>query len=94
MKLFIDLAEEAQFTKSKFGRAMLLDSEGYTYTRQRCVNEKVYWRCIYHYPSRGKCPGRAKTEGFLIVSKSGGHIHKPHEPVVEPKPHGNLKSQK
>jgi len=73
---------------------MLLDSDGYMYTRHRCDKETVYWRCIYHYKYRGNCPGRAKTEGFFIQSKTGGHLHKPREPIVKPKPHGNSKIAK
>ena len=43
--------------------------------------------------NRGSCPGKAVTEGFFIRQKSGGHLHKPLEPIVR-RPHGNSSQAK
>ena len=43
--------------------------------------------------NRGSCPGKAVTEGFHIRQKSGGHLHKPMEPIVR-MPHGNSSQAK
>ena len=43
--------------------------------------------------NRGSCPGKAVTEGFFIKQKSGGHLHKPMEPIVR-MPHGNSSQAK
>ena len=43
--------------------------------------------------NRGSCPGKAVTEGFFIRQKSGGHLHKPMEPIVR-MPHGNSSQAK
>ena len=43
--------------------------------------------------NRGSCPGKAVTEGFFIRQKSGGHLHKPMEPIVKT-PHGNSSQAK
>jgi hypothetical protein len=43
--------------------------------------------------NRGSCPGKAVTEGFFIRQKSGGHLHKPLEPIIR-RPHGNSSQAK
>ena len=85
--------EEARFTKSQFGRALLVDADGYRYSHSRMNDKRVYWRCVYYMKNRGSCPGKAVTEGFFIRQKSGGHLHKPMEPIVR-MPHGNSSQAK
>jgi len=85
--------EEARFTKSQFGRALLVDADGYRYSHSRMNDKRVYWRCVYYMKNRGSCPGKAVTEGFHIRQKSGGHLHKPMEPIVR-MPHGNSSQAK
>ena len=85
--------EEARFTKSQFGRALLVDADGYRYSHSRMNDKRVYWRCVYYMKNRGSCPGKAVTEGFFIKQKSGGHLHKPMEPIVR-MPHGNSSQAK
>jgi len=85
--------EEARFTKSQFGRALLVDADGYRYSHSRMNDKRVYWRCVYYMKNRGSCPGKAVTEGFFIRQKSGGHLHKPMEPIVS-MPHGNSSQAK
>ena len=85
--------EEARFTKSQFGRALLVDADGYRYSHSRMNDKRIYWRCVYYMKNRGSCPGKAVTEGFFIRQKSGGHLHKPMEPVVNT-PHGNSSQAK
>jgi len=85
--------EEARFTKSQFGKAILVDADGYRYSHSRMNDKRVYWRCVYYMKNRGSCPGKAVTEGFFIRQKSGGHLHKPMEPVVNT-PHGNSSQAK
>merc|ERR1712223_780152 len=87
------LLEEARFTKSQFGKAILVDADGYRYSHSRMNDKRVYWRCVYYMKNRGSCPGKAVTEGFFIRQKSGGHLHKPMEPVVNT-PHGNSSQAK
>ena len=91
IELFLDFYEEASFTKSQYGKPMLVDSNGYTYSKHNSLNQTIYWRCIYFMKHRGGCPARAQTEGFYIKSKSHSHIHPPKEPVVK-KLHGNSKA--
>jgi len=85
--------EEARFTKSQFGKAILVDADGYRYSHSRMNDKRVYWRCVYYMKNRGSCPGKAVTEGFFIRQKSGGHLHKPMEPIVKT-PHGNSSQAK
>ena len=85
--------EEARFTKSQFGKAILVDADGYRYSHSRMNDKRVYWRCVYYMKNRGSCPGKAVTEGFFIRQKSGGHLHKPLEPIVR-RPHGNSSQAK
>lgn len=85
--------EEARFTKSQFGKAILVDADGYRYSHSRMSDNRVYWRCVYYMKNRGSCPGKAVTEGFFIRQKSGGHLHKPMEPIVR-MPHGNSSQAK
>ena len=59
----------------------------------RMNDKRVYWRCVYYMKNRGSCPGKAVTEGFFIRQKSGGHLHKPMEPIVKT-PHGNSSQAK
>merc|ERR1712223_761719 len=87
------LLEEARFTKSQFGKAILVDADGYRYSHSRMNDKRVYWRCVYYMKNRGSCPGKAVTEGFFIRQKSGGHLHKPLEPIVR-RPHGNSSQAK
>merc|ERR1712223_345726 len=87
------LLEEARFTKSQFGKAILVDADGYRYSHSRMNDKRVYWRCVYYMKNRGSCPGKAVTEGFFIRQKSGGHLHKPMEPIVKT-PHGNSSQAK
>merc|ERR1712241_1664619 len=37
--------EEARFTKSQFGKAILVDADGYRYSHSRMNDKRVYWRC-------------------------------------------------
>ena len=91
--LYIAALEEARFTKSQFGKAILVDADGYRYSHSRMNDKRVYWRCVYYMKNRGSCPGKAVTEGFFIRQKSGGHLHKPLEPIIR-RPHGNSSQAK
>lgn len=85
--------EEARFTKSQFGKAILVDADGFRYSHSRMNDKRIYWRCVYYMKNRGSCPGKAVTEGFFIRQKSGGHLHKPLEPIIR-RPHGNSSQAK
>jgi len=64
--------EEARFTKSQFGKAILVDADGYRYSHSRMNDKRVYWRCVYYMKNRGSCPGKAVTEGFFYKAKIRG----------------------
>jgi len=85
--------EEASFTKSQFGNAMLVDKEGYRYTQNGSSKQSIYWRCHYYKKKHGSCPGKAVTEGFYIKQKTGIHLHQPNVPIVQ-LIHGNSKEAK
>lgn len=59
--------------KSKFGNALLLDTEGYAYRSSNKAGSKTYWRC--RSAERNKCKARAVTQGEFVVSWSGMHNH-------------------
>jgi len=81
--------EEANFIKSQFGNAMLVDGQGYRYVQNGSSKTQIFWRCIYYAKSKGNCRGRAVTKGFNITKKAE-HKHKPNVPII-PWVHGNSK---
>ena len=84
--------EEASFTKSQFGNAMLVDRQGFKYVQNGSSAQQVYWRCIYHWKQKGSCPGKAVTRDFYITKKTE-HLHEPNVPIVATL-HGNSKEAK
>jgi hypothetical protein len=71
--------EEAMFMKSKYGNAVLMDKAGYVYRSNLKREAKIYWRC--RNSEKFKCPARAVTDGFQVLSWTGPHSH----PVPTPK---------
>ena len=69
--------EEANFVRGKRG-TLLVDGNSFHYAVNRKSETKLYWKCV-QCKSRG-CRGRAVTQGFYIISKSGQHNHSPHSP--------------
>ena len=69
--------EEANFVRGKRG-TLLVDESSFNYAVNRKSETKLYWKCV-ECKSRG-CRGRAVTQGFYIISKSGQHNHSPHSP--------------
>ena len=70
---FTDKVEEAMFMKSKYGNAVLLDKAGYAYRSNLKKETKIYWRC--RNSEKYKCPARAVTDGFQVMSWTGLHSH-------------------
>lgn len=68
--------EEAQFSRTTRGNALLCDSEGYCYIMNRSKEDRIYWVCRNR---KKKCKGTAVTQGFFIVKKYVQHNHKPVE---------------
>lgn len=80
---FADLVEEleeAMFMKSKYGNAVLMDKSGYVYRSNLKKESKIYWRC--RSSEKFKCPARAVTDGFQVVSWTGIHSHQ--VPTTDP----------
>ena len=69
--------EEANFVRGKRG-TLLVDGAAFNYAVNRKSETKLYWKCV-ECKSRG-CRGRAVTQGFYIIYKSGQHNHSPHSP--------------
>jgi hypothetical protein len=69
--------EEANFVRGKRG-TLLVDGASFNYAVNRKSETKLYWKCV-ECKSRG-CRGRAVTQGFYIIFKSGQHNHSPHSP--------------
>ena len=61
------------FMKSKYGNAVLLDKAGYAYRSNLKKETKIYWRC--RNSEKYKCPARAVTDGFQVMSWTGLHSH-------------------
>ena len=70
---FTDKVEEAMFMKSKYGNAVLMDKAGYAYRSNLKKETKIYWRCLTS--EKFKCPARAVTDGFQVMSWTGLHNH-------------------
>ena len=70
-------AEEANFVRGKRG-VLLVDGSLFHYAVNRKSETKLYWKCVM-CKSRG-CRGRAVTQGFYIIFKSGEHNHSPLSP--------------
>ena len=70
---FTDKVEEAMFMKSKYGNAVLMDKAGYAYRSNLKKETKIYWRC--RNSEKFKCPARAVTDGFQVMSWTGLHNH-------------------
>ena len=80
----IVVLEEANFIKSQYGNAMLVDGQGYRYVQNGSSKTSIFWRCIYYGKSKGTCPGKAVTKGFDITKKAE-HKHEPNVPIVPSK---------
>ena len=61
------------FMKSKYGNAVLMDKAGYAYRSNLKKETKIYWRC--RNSEKFKCPARAVTDGFQVMSWTGLHSH-------------------
>ena len=74
---FSAVVEEARFSRTQHGNAMLVDSQNYCYMINRKKERRIYWNC---HQRNHKCKGTAITEGFFIVRKGGEHNHQAYPP--------------
>ena len=71
-----DILEIPQFVANQSGSGWLLvDSHGFTYSKERTKKLKTYWKCSKRISS--KCCARVSTVEMNIVSRSGQHNHLP-----------------
>lgn len=75
--LFTDILEEARFSRTQHGNAMLVDSQNFCYMVNRKKERRIYWNC---HQRNHKCKGTAITEGFYIIRKGGEHNHDAYPP--------------
>jgi len=65
---------EANFVRSKYGSAKLVDPMGYQYMSSRRKEHRIYWNCLS--TKKSGCRVRAVTEGFYIIKMSNeAHNH-------------------
>jgi len=69
---------EARFLRSQKGSALLVDSEGYTYHRNRSIDDLAYWVC--KHAKAYNCRGTLVTKGFHITKMNVKHQHEPKLP--------------
>ena len=72
---------EATFVKgkNKGSLASLRDPDGFTYVRNRCRGDQIFWVCSTH--RHLGCRASAKTNGFILERLNGTHQYH-HIPIV------------
>lgn len=70
--------EEARFSRTKQGNALLIDKAGYCYLINRKSERKIYWKC--QRKTSKSCRSNCQTEGFYITRKTAEHTHPPYPP--------------
>ncbi|KAH8340912.1 hypothetical protein KR059_009557, partial [Drosophila kikkawai] len=68
------LGHKFGYVVSQKGRVQLIH-RNFSYVREKCINNKTYWRCT-QYTTQIKCHGRVHTlQGRIVHSSS--HNHQP-----------------
>ncbi|KAH8250268.1 hypothetical protein KR026_009769, partial [Drosophila bipectinata] len=72
--LHLFITDKFDYVISQKGRVLLRHGHFY-YLREKCINDKTYWRCT-QYTTQAKCHGRVHTLHGKIVHSSR-HNHNP-----------------
>lgn len=68
-----------EFIKSQQGRALLV-VDGFTYSKERQINEKTHWKCTEY--KKASCPARCHMLHDAICTTAGNLVHS-HAPVFD-----------